>query len=186
MEELYFITTNRHKFEEAKDILAKHGINLKISEFEIPEKKYKTEKEVSISKAYEALKYVKAPLIVDDTGVYFEAYNNFPGPNAHIVFDGIGFAGILKLLEGKSRTVCIRTAITFIKLGMNPISFLGECNGRIVEKIPDEMDFAYDTIFIPDGDSRTFAQMTKEEKESYSHRRKALDEFAKWLKESKI
>ncbi len=186
MQDLFFVTTNRNKFEEARKILEKHGINLQISELNIQEKKYPTEREVSISKAYAATKLLKAPLIVEDTGIYFESYNNFPGPNAHIVFDGIGYEGILKLLDGKNRAAFFSTTVTYIKPGMNPISFSGECRGKIVEKVSENISFAYDAVFMPEGAKKTFSEMTKEEKESFSHRKKALDEFAKWFKESKL
>ncbi len=183
MKELFFVTGNRGKFEEAKKILEKHKISLIISDINIPEKKYPTEKEVSIAKAYASLKILNSPLIVEDTGIYFEHYNNFPGPNAHVVFDGIGYEGILKLLEGKSRLAFFRTAVTYIKPGLNPVSFIGECHGRITEKVSERISFAYDAIFIPESETRTFSEMAKEEKDKFSHRRKAIGEFARWYNE---
>lgn len=185
MDELYFVTSNMHKFEEAKKILARHNIDLLISDINIPEKKFPTEKEVAVAKAYAAIKLLNKPLIVEDTGIYFESYNNFPGPNAHIVFDGIGYEGILKLLEGKDRAAFFRTTVTFIKPGMDTVSFTGECRGRISDKVSETIDFAYDSLFIPENESRTFSEMSKEEKDVFSHRRKAMEEFAKWFNESK-
>lgn len=185
MKDLFFVTGNRDKFEEARKFLEKHDINLIISDISIPEKKYPTEKEVAISKAYAAVKLLNKPLIVEDTGIYFEAYNNFPGPNAHIVFDGIGYEGILKLLEGKNRAAFFRTTVTFIKPALNPISFTGECQGKISEKVSERVDFAYDALFIPESETRTFSEMKKEEKELFSHRRKAMEEFVGWFNESK-
>ena len=184
MKDLFFVTSNRNKFEEARKALEEHSINLIISDINIPEKKYPTEKEVAIAKAYAAIKLLKAPLIVEDTGIYFEAYNNFPGPNAHIVFEGIGYEGILKLLEGKNRAAFFRTTITFIKPELNPISFTGECKGKISEKVSERVSFAYDALFMPENETRTFSEMKKEEKEVFSHRRKAVEEFIKWYKES--
>src|SRR3989338_6820693 len=184
MKDLFFVTSNRNKFEEARKALEEHSINLIISDINIPEKKYPTEKEVAISKAYAAVKLLNKPLIVEDTGIYFKAYNNFPGPNAHIVFDGIGYEGILKLLEGKNRAAFFRTTITFIKPELNPISFTGECKGKISEKVSERVSFAYDALFMPENETRTFSEMKKEEKEVFSHRRKAVEEFIKWYKES--
>ncbi|MDI6738306.1 MAG: non-canonical purine NTP pyrophosphatase, partial [Nanoarchaeota archaeon] len=54
------------------------------------------------------------------------------------------------------------------------------CRGRIAEKKSEIIDFAYDTIFVPEGETRTFSEMKKEEKEQHSHRAKALNEFLKW------
>ncbi len=186
MERLFFVTGNVNKFNEVKRMLAKAGIEVIQSDLPIVEKKYPTEREVSISKALSAIKVINAPVIVEDTGVYFEAYNNFPGPNAHVVFSGIGYEGLLKLLEGKERKAFFRTSVAYCRPGEMPITFIGECPGRITESVSDVIDFDYDAIFIPDGDTRTFSEMGREEKEKYSHRRKAVEEFMKWYKESHL
>ncbi len=183
MRSVFFVTGNEDKFKEAKATLEKAGVELKKSEIEIVEKKFPTEKEVSMGKALAALRELKAPLIVEDTGIYFGAYENFPGPNANVVFKGIGYDGLLKLLEGKSRKAFFRTSVCFIQPNCNPVCFIGECPGKIADNVSDVISFAYDAIFIPDGDKRTFSEMTKEEKEKFSHRRKAMEEFARWLKE---
>lgn len=183
MQQIYFVTGNNDKFMEAKAILAKAGFELLKSDISIVEKKLPTEKEVSIGKAFAAVRELKAPLITEDTGIYFEAYKDFPGPNANVVFSGIGYEGLLKLLEGKSRKAFFRTSVCFIKPNFNPVCFIGECRGIIAEKPSERISFAYDTIFIPDGDTRAFSEMTQEEKEKFSHRRKALEEFANWLRE---
>ncbi|MEA3378487.1 MAG: RdgB/HAM1 family non-canonical purine NTP pyrophosphatase [Nanoarchaeota archaeon] len=183
---LYFVTGNDDKFFEIKRILDKIGIDLKQSKINIVEKKYDTEKEVSIGKALAAVKQLNAPVIVEDTGIYFEDYNNFPGPNAHVFFDGVGHEGVLKILEGKKRGAYFRTSVAFCKPGSNPVCFIGECKGQIAEKISDVIDFAYDSLFVPDGDKRTFSEMTKEEKDKFSHRRKAIEEFIKWYGETQL
>lgn len=183
MKKIYFVTGNQDKFIEAKAILEKAGVELLKSTIDVVEKKLPTEKEVSIGKALAALKELKAPLIVEDTGIYFEDFKDFPGPNANVVFSGIGYEGLLKLLENKNRKAFFRTSICFIKPNFNPVCFIGECHGKISEKVSDVISFAYDAIFIPDGETRMFSEMSREEKEAFSHRRKALEEFAKWLKE---
>ena len=171
MKTIYFVTSNEDKYKEAKVILEKVGIELKRSDFDTVEMKLATEKEVSIGKAYAALKEIKAPLIVEDTGIYFAAYSNFPGPNANVVFKGIGYEGLLKLLEGKERKAFFRTSVCFIQPNFNPVCFLGECHGRITEKVSETISFAYDAIFVPEGDKRTFSEMTKEEPNTHSQKR---------------
>lgn len=164
----------------------KQGVEIKQSKIDIVEKKYATEKEVSIGKAMDAARHLKVPVMVEDTGIYFEDYNNFPGPNAKVFFTGVGFDGVLKLLEGKNRNAFFRTSIAFCKPDSNPVCFIGDCKGRIAEKVSDVIDFDYDSLFIPEGDERTFSQMGKEEKEKFSHRKKAFDEFFKWYKETEL
>ncbi|MDD4878470.1 MAG: RdgB/HAM1 family non-canonical purine NTP pyrophosphatase [Candidatus Nanoarchaeia archaeon] len=182
---LFFVTGNRDKFEEVKKVTDRHGIELEWSDVDVVEQKLKTEKEVSIAKALSALKILNKPVLVEDTGIYFEAYRDFPGPNAKVVFNGVGINGILKLLEGKPRKAKFVTSFAFATPKMHPVAFIGECEGRIAEKPSEVIDFAYDAIFIPDGESRTFSEMGKEEKEKHSHRAKALEEFIRWHKSTK-
>lgn len=179
---LFFVTGNRNKFDEIKKVTDRQGIELEWSDVDVVEQKLKTEKEVAIAKALSALKILNKPVLVEDTGIYFEAYRDFPGPNAKVIFNGVGINGILKLLEGKPRKAKFVTAFAYATPNLHPIAFAGECEGHIVEKPSDIIDFAYDTIFVPKGETRTFSEMTKEEKERYSHRAKALEEFIKWYK----
>ena len=90
------------------------------------------------------------------------------------MFNGVGINGILKLLEGKPRKAKFVTAFAYATPNLHPVAFVGECEGNIAEKPSEVIDFAYDTIFVPKGETRTFSEMTKEEKERYSHRAKVL------------
>lgn len=185
MKEIFFATSNADKFEEAKNILAKYGINLFLSNIRIIEKKLPTEKETAMDKALTAMQRLQKPLITEDTGIYFEAFPNFPGVNASFVFQTLGHNGILKLLENKSRKAFFRTTITYYEPNGKIVNFQGVCPGEIAKKPSKEISFAYDTIFIPEGHKKTFSEMSKEEKEKISHRAQALEKLAKWLKEQK-
>lgn len=185
MEDIFFVTGNRHKFDEVKKMLEGSEINLLWSDANVIEHKYDSVKEVAIAKALSSMKLIGKPLIVEDTGICFKAYKDFPGPNAKVLFHGIGAEGVLKLLEGKSREAVFRTAMAFARPDLHPIAFVGECNGKIADKISEKIDFDYDVLFIPDGESRTFSEMTKEEKAKYSHRAKAVEEFLRWHKSQK-
>ncbi|HII15388.1 MAG TPA: RdgB/HAM1 family non-canonical purine NTP pyrophosphatase [Nanoarchaeota archaeon] len=183
---LFFVTGNRNKFDEVKKVTDRYGIELEWSDIDVVEQKLKTEKEVAIAKALSALKILHKPVLVEDTGIYFDAFKNFPGPNAKVVFEGVGSEGVLKLLEGKPRGAKFVTSFAFATPNLHPIAFVGECRGKIAEKISPIISFAYDAIFIPEGETRTFSEMTKEEKEQYSHRAKALDEFIRWYTARKL
>ncbi|MBU2637838.1 MAG: RdgB/HAM1 family non-canonical purine NTP pyrophosphatase [Nanoarchaeota archaeon] len=182
---LFFVTGNRNKYEEVKKVTDRYGIELEWSDLEIVEQKLPTEKEVAIAKALSALKILNKPVLVEDTGIYFEAFKSFPGPNAKVVFEGVGINGVLKLLEGKERKATFVTSFAYGTPNFHPVAFTGECEGKIAEKPSDIIDFAYDTIFIPGGETRTFSEMKKEEKEQFSHRAKALIAFLDWYKAEK-
>ena len=183
MKTILFVTSNENKFREVKAYLEKVGVDLQRSPLEIVEKQYPTEREVSLSKALAAAKILNKPVLVEDTGVYFSAFKSFPGPYAKQVFENIGIEGIMKLLEGKEREAVIRTSFAYCEPGEMPILFTGEVTGRIAEKPSEVISFAYDTIFVPEDESRTFSEMSIEEKEKFSHRIRALQEFLNWWKD---
>jgi len=173
MEKICFISSNKGKIEEIKRIMEKFGISLTYKKMELPESTSTNQNEVAKQKVRLAVEIMKQPVVVEDTGMYFEAYDNFPGPFPKFVFEGIGYEGIFKLLKNKSKKAYFRTIAVFE----------GICKGKIVTDIRGEpiKELPYDNIFIPEGDTRTFSEMTKKEKERYSHRAKAFRKLAEWL-----
>lgn len=182
MRTILFVTSNENKFREVKSYLEKAGIHLERSILEIVEKQYATEREVSLNKALSAAKILNRPVLVEDTGVYFSAFKSFPGPYAKQVFENIGIDGILKLLDGKNREAVMRTSFAYCEPGGMPVAFTGEVSGKIAERPSEVISFAYDTLFVPEDESKTFSEMSVGEKERYSHRIRALQEFLNWWK----
>ncbi len=84
------------------------------------------------------------------------------------------------LEENVPRNAQFRTIISLI-INRNEFLFEGICKGRIAEKKKGENGFGYDAIFIPDGSNKTFAEMEMEEKNLYSHRKKATDKLIQFL-----
>jgi len=126
------------------------------------------------------------PCRVEDSGFFVEELNGFPGTYSKYVQETIGNEGILKLLEGKeNRNAYFKTVIGYcdengVKL------FKGIVRGKVSEEIRSKgFGFAYDSIFIPEGEDRTFAEMTAEEKSEISHRKRAFEEFKKHLENLK-
>ena len=88
---------------------------------------------------------------------------------------------VLQKLEGSSnRNAQFKTIISVIINGIQT-QFEGICKGRIIEELKGTDGFGYDPIFIPDGSNKTFAEMTMEEKNIFSHRRKATDKLIEFL-----
>lgn len=80
------------------------------------------------------------------------------------------------------RSARFRTVISLIWNDKEYL-FEGICEGHILETPTGDSGFGYDPVFVPDGDTRSFAQMSLEEKNRYSHRRKAADQLVAFLKE---
>jgi XTP/dITP diphosphohydrolase len=122
----------------------------------------------------------------EDTGLEVDALGGAPGvKSARYASEGRDFsANISKLLQGlegqQNRKAQFRTVISYVQGGQE-WQFEGICTGRIIE-IPRGTDgFGYDPVFVPDGDTRTFAEMTMAEKNIFSHRKKALDKLIRFL-----
>ena len=123
-------------------------------------------------------------VVLEDTGLFFEAYNNFPGALPKFVINSIGFRGIFKLLDGESREAYFKTVAAFCETGSEPIFFEGIMKGEITEKIYNENkdEMPYDKIFIPKGKNKIISEMTLEEKNSFSQRAKAFRKFGEYIK----
>lgn len=122
------------------------------------------------------------PLFIDDSGLFIDALKGFPGVYSSYVFKTVGSDGILKLMEGEqNRSARFECCIGFMAPGKEPHISKGVAMGSISDKKVGKGGFGYDPIFIPEGDSRTYAQIEVSEKNMISHRGRALVQFLKDL-----
>jgi len=173
--DLFFASSNRHKFTEAKNILNDFGINLGFFKCNLEEIQSHSLKEIAKHKAIEAFDKLKKPVIVEDDGLFIDSLNGFPGPYSSYVFKTIGNKGILNLMS-KNRTAKFVSIITYCDEQILK-SFEGKLDGSISKSQKGE-GWGYDPIFVPINSTKTFAQMT--EKNQISHRYEALKKFSKW------
>lgn len=179
---ILFATSNVHKYQEVSEILLGYNITIKradIKGFEIQSDSLKEIATVSVKRAV-SLRGETA--IVEDSGLFIDSLKGFPGPYSSYVFRTLGNSGIMQLMKGlDSRMACFKSVIVYLKQDSQPISFQGVALGRISEAPLGSEGFGFDPIFVPkEGDGRTFAQMSGEEKNSLSHRSKATRKFAEW------
>ncbi len=180
-----FVTNNVNKFKEASRILDKYGISiamLKIKAIEIQDDNLEN---IAAQSAIDAVARCNLPILVEDAGLFIEALNGFPGPYSSYVYRTLGPEGILKLLEGeKRRDAFFRSVIAFHSPERDkPKCFHGEVKGKISKKKRGTSGFGFDPIFIPlGGRGKTFAEMTIDEKNRFSHRAQALRKFAEWYR----
>lgn len=183
---VFFATGNVHKFNEAKSILSQYGISagmLKLKGDEIQSDSLKEIAQKSVQNAYISS---HLPIFVEDAGLFIEALHGFPGPYAAYVYHTISNDGILKLMENqKNRKANFQSVIAFRdkENAKHPLCFFGKSEGNITLKQLAEQDksgFGFDPIFQPKGSGKTFAEMSIEEKNNYSHRAKAVRAFAEW------
>lgn len=173
-----FASTNQNKYREVQSILSTHGIAVDFAELNLSEIQSESLEEIVREKAKSAFAHVSRPVIVEDDGLFIDTLKGFPGQYSSHAYKTIGNDGILKLLAGSdNRTASFRSLIAFYDGERLSISE-GKVDGSISHKMTDG-GWGYDPIFVPAGTSLTFAQL-KERKNEYSHRKRALDNFAKW------
>jgi XTP/dITP diphosphohydrolase len=184
---VFFATGNIHKFNEARVVLAQHGLAAGMLREKALEIQSDSLTEIASASAVDAYKRCHLPLIVEDAGLFVEALKGFPGPYAAYVYKTVENAGLLKLMENvKNRKATFRSAIAYCDgESGKTVCFLGETKGEITtqERQKDfKSAFGFDPIFQPQGSKKTFAEMTLEEKNGFSHRAQAVNKFAEWYK----
>jgi XTP/dITP diphosphohydrolase len=188
---LLFATNNQNKVDEIRSQLSGSItiITLKEAEIfeEIPEPWHTIEANSTHKAEYIFAKY-KLDCFSEDTGLIVPALNGEPGVKSarYAGEKATSLENIKKLLTNlngmENRNAYFKTVITYCKDGKFH-QFEGICEGRITEYSIGENGFGYDPIFIPNGSEICFAEMNKEQKNIFSHRRKAIDQLIAFLNE---
>lgn len=190
--ELIFATHNQHKTEEAREIAASfiQIKNLKdIGCFEEIPETADTLPGNAMQKAHYVQEHFHVNCFADDTGLEVEALEGRPGVySARYAGEHCSYQDnvdkLLREMKGKTnRKACFKTVIALILEGKEYL-FEGRVDGQIIEDQRGMSGFGYDPVFLPDGFDRTFAEMSEEEKNSISHRGRAIRQMMDFLKKS--
>lgn len=187
MKTLYFITSNKGKLVEARTKFQDIDIKIIQKDLGYPEIQTDSLEKVARFGVEDIQKRFNHPFILEDAGLFIDALDGFPGVYSSYIYYRIGCSGILKLMEGfqeNKRKATFRSVYALCEPGKKIKLFIGECVGVISKEILGNQGFGYDPIFIPDNQVKTFAQMNTEEKNSLSHRGKALNKLKDFFKNS--
>ena len=143
--------------------------------------------EIAHKSVINAYKCAELPIFVEDAGLFIDELGGFPGPYAAYAYKTIHNSGILRLMQDtKNRHATFKSVIAYLDETLHePHIFEGDAEGEITgteRKTIDKAAFGFDPIFQPIGSRKTFAEMSIEEKNGFSHRAKALYKFVEWLK----
>lgn len=181
-DQVWFLTHNRNKFREAADILAPFGVkvrHLNRSKVEIQDPK---QEKIARFALVNALKENTKPVLVEDSGIFIEDLDGFPGPYSSFVYETIGLKGVLAIMRShRARKAYFQATVAFGSPSLEPHLFVGQVKGRISHQIQGKNGFGYDPIFIPDGSNKTFGQSSEAFKNRKSHRAMAFQKFARWF-----
>jgi XTP/dITP diphosphohydrolase len=187
--ELCFATNNLHKIQEVQAILSGRYTILSLADIGCTEELLEEQDTIpgnSFQKADYVFRTYNVPCFADDSGLEIEALDGAPG--VHSAY----FAGpqrshqdnmnlvLSKLNNAKIRKAQFRTVITLVTASMTQ-QFEGILRGTILTEKRGAGGFGYDPIFLPDGYSKTLAEMSAEEKNQISHRAKAIDKLVELL-----
>lgn len=194
MQSICFATNNQNKLNEIQSILENRFVVKSLKEIgcevELPETQATLEGN-SKQKAQYVLENFGIDCFADDTGLEVAALNGEPGVYsaryAGAQRNNIDNMNLLmaKLVGSNNRKARFRTVITY-STKEGDIQFEGIVNGEITEVPKGDLGFGYDPIFIPEGHTKTFAEMNKEEKNLISHRGIAVNKLIDYLLAKKV
>ena len=189
--ELLVATNNMHKLQEIRKILSPFHItvygmkdhNIDIGEVEENGSSYY---ENALIKAKALQKVTNMPIIADDSGLEIDALNGQPG--LHSARFAESFGGHDKAIEyiinecnGKTRSARFVCNIVLVNVEDKPLCFEAIVEGRIAESKLGTGGFGYDPVFIENTLNKRYAEMSEDEKNSVSHRGRALKKLLTYL-----
>jgi XTP/dITP diphosphohydrolase len=190
---IIFATNNAHKIGEIQSAIGNelHVITLREAgiEIDIPEP-HDTLEANAEEKSAAIHRLTGRNCFSEDTGLEVPALGGEPGViSARYAgpqrSDKDNISLLLQKLDANAdRRARFRTVISLIWNGDRHL-FEGICEGRILAAPTGTNGFGYDPVFVPNGETRSFAQLTMEEKNRYSHRRKAADQLVAFLRQTK-
>ena len=171
---LVFVTSRAEKAAEA----ARLGFSIERLDVDLPEPQALDPSEIVDAKARSAYALLERPVLVEDSGLAIRAWGGFPGALVRWLEKSAGVAAMAKMLDGfPDRSATAVCAIAYCD-GGEVVSARGEVSGSIAASPRGSQGFGWDVIFVPDGATRTFAEMAPAEKDRVSHRRRAWDALA--------
>ncbi len=186
---LVFATHNKNKLAEVKKLVPAHIDLVSLTDIgcteEIPETGKTLEENARIKADYVTENY-KLPCFADDTGLFVDILDGIPG-----VFSA-RYAGkqnssednmnkLLAALKGKTDRKARFTTVIALNLNKESHTFTGSVEGEIIEAKRGKEGFGYDPIFRPEGDEKTFAELSAATKNQIGHRGKAIRQLLQFL-----
>lgn len=191
-------TRNRHKLEELRRILLANGLDAievvglsQVRQFPESPETGATFEENALAKAHDAARVTGLPAVADDSGLAVDALNGMPGvlsarwagehgddrANLELVLSQ------LKDVPDERRGAAFVCAAALVVPGSTEVVLRGEWRGTLVREPRGTNGFGYDPIFLPEGQARTSAELSPQEKDSMSHRGRALRSLVPYLRE---
>ena len=172
-----FVTGRPEKALEAERL----GFRFERVDLDLAERQALDPSEIVEWKARDAYARLARPVLVEDSGLAIKAWNGFPGALVKWLEKSAGLEAMARMLDRfPDRSATATCAVAYFD-GERVVPGRGEVSGAIANAPRGEGGFGWDALFIPDGSDRTFAEMSGEEKDRVSHRRRAWEALARQL-----
>ena len=177
--DLVFVTSNLDKLREAEAVL-RHKLDHQA--LDLPEIQSLDLEQVVRAKAAVAWERLRRPVLVEDTGLELDGLGGFPGPLVRWLLTSVGAEGIGRVAhcfdDPRATARCLLCATD----GTREILGEGVVVGKIAARPRGPGGFGWDSVFMPDNPGgRTYGEMSDEEKNGISHRRRAFEALRKAL-----
>lgn len=165
---IYYATTNPGKIQSLKRDLSKYKMDIVQAPLDMPESRSYDVQEIAKEKIVFAYKHLKKPVVALDAGFHIYSLNNFPKTFINFTLETIGIEGILDLVKNKSRKCEFIECLTYLDESLKePESFVSHVKGTLsyepLGKLQKHLWSKLGLIFIPDGSSKTLAEMDYKE-----------------------
>jgi non-canonical purine NTP pyrophosphatase (RdgB/HAM1 family) len=178
-EKLILVSSNPNKGIEAERIL---GVPLLRVALSLPEIQARTVEDITRHKLDIAKTKAYGRLIVEDVSLGFDELGNFPGPYVRWLLEAAGGKGLAAIAYALTNRAAKAQCCIGYWDGSQAHIFLGETHGEVLVQPRGAAVFGWDAWFQPAGETKTFAEMTAEEKDKVSHRGRAYRLLAEHLK----
>jgi inosine triphosphate pyrophosphatase len=182
MQQIVLVTGNPNKLREWQQMMPS-AIDLESVDVDLVEVQSDDPEEIVTDKAKRAYAHVGKPVIVEDVDAGLEKLDGLPGPFIKFFNKKLGKDALFKLAGREGEKAMVGCTAAYYD-GEKMIIVRGEVNGTVVAPRGDS--FGFDIVFVPDGESQTFAEMSSEKKNSLSHRHKAIQLLVERLKEEHV
>lgn len=180
-ERLVFVTQNLNKVRDAQKLMP--DFNIEHIDFEVPEIQSMDPRQVIEYKIKFAYDRVQKPCFVMDASLFLDCLNGFPGPFIKWYYiNTVGAEKTCRIANLFQEPGCKWTTVLGYYDGQNTHFLEEDVKGKVPPAPIGTNGYDWDVIFIPDGETRTFAQMTFEEKQQYAVTKKLLTRFSRFLR----
>jgi len=173
------VTSSGAKVREATQIF---GSEIERVELDLPEIQAANVEDVAREKAREAFRRLERACVVEDSALGFAAWGGMPGPYVKWFEKTAGLEALCRSLDGFSNRRAIASCVLAFRSETQQLTAVGRFEGSIAQKPRGNGGFGWDSIFIPEGSDRTFAEMSAPEKNAISHRRRAWEELRRKIR----